>query len=144
MGACVEEEDVGISLNEPSAIESLDALCAHGVKRGSEVFVRWLDLLDLHGGGLVGEWADKTISIAKLRDGDGDFCFDDCVDPADLVGNLPSALEEEGVGDITGGGRRMGVLLGRGRHGEKSEKRRSKSMNLEVTTMTSSSLVTPR
>jgi len=117
---------VGIALNKPSAIEGLDALCAHGSEGGSEVCVGWLDLLDLHGGGLVGERADKTVSVAKFGDGDRDFCFDDGVDAANFVGNLPGAFEEEGIGDIAGGERREGVTLG-GRHRVKSEKSRVKS-----------------
>lgn len=56
--------------------------------------------LDLHGGGLVGEGADEGVAVAVLGDGDGDLCLDDGVDAADLVCDLPGALEEEGITDV--------------------------------------------
>ena len=56
--------------------------------------------LDLHGGGLVGEGADKAVSVAKLGDGDGDLCLDDGVDTANFVRDLPCAFEEKGISNV--------------------------------------------
>ena len=62
--------------------------------------IRGLLGLDLHGGSLVGERADEGVTVAILGDGDGDLGLDDGVDTADLVSDLPGALEEEGVADV--------------------------------------------
>lgn len=97
LAAGVEEEDVGGALNEPAAVEDLYACLAHIVKGGGKMGVLGLLGLDLHGRSLVGERADEGVTVAILLDGDGDFGLDDSVDTADLVRDLPGALEEEGV-----------------------------------------------
>jgi hypothetical protein len=62
--------------------------------------VLWLQLLDLHGSGLVAEGSDEGISVAILCDRDGDFGLDDGVDSPDLVCDLPGALEEDGIVNV--------------------------------------------
>jgi len=57
-------------------------------------------LLDFHGGGLVAERTDKGVPVAILCDGDWDLGLDDGVDTADLVCDLPGALEEKRVADV--------------------------------------------
>jgi hypothetical protein len=64
--AGVEEEDLGVALDEPAAIEGLDALGLHGLEGAGDVWVGGLLWLDLHGSGLVGERADEAVSVAKL------------------------------------------------------------------------------
>lgn len=91
---------MGVALDEPSSIENLDALRAHRLNRGREMLVCRLLCLDLHGGCLVRQRADQTVSVPKLRYSDGDLCLDDGVDTADLVCNLPGAFEEDGIADI--------------------------------------------
>lgn len=100
LAASVEEEDVGRALDEPAAVEDLDPGLAHHVEGGGEVGVRGLLRLDLHRCGLVRERADEGVAVAILGDGDGDLGLDHGVDTADLVGDLPCALEEEGVADV--------------------------------------------
>lgn len=107
--AGVEEEDAGVALDEPATVEDLDALGAHGVEGGEEMLVGGLLWLDLHGGSLVGEGADETVPVAEFLDGDGDLCLYDGVYAADLVCDLPCALEEDGAADV--------ALFVRGRHG---------------------------
>jgi len=106
--AGVEEEDAGVALDEPATKENLDALGAHGLYGGTEMVVCGLLCLDLHGGSLVGEGTDETVSVAELLDGDGDLCLYDGVYAADLVCDLPSAFEEDGIADV--------ALFLRGRH----------------------------
>lgn len=98
--AGVEEEDVGITVDQPATVKALDALDAHRVEGGSDVGIGWLLRLHFHGSGLVREGTDEGIPVAKLGDGDGDLGLDDGVDATDLVGDLPCALEEDGVSDV--------------------------------------------
>jgi hypothetical protein len=62
--------------------------------------VCWFLCLDFHGCGLVREGPDEAVSVAIFCNGDRDFCLDDGVDTADLVSDLPGALEKEGVVDV--------------------------------------------
>ena len=85
--AGIEEEDAGGALDEPAAVETLDAAGAHGLEGegdGGVVLGRVLGL-DLHGGGLVGEGPDEAVAVAVFGDGDGDFGLDDGVDAADWM-----------------------------------------------------------
>ena len=116
LAAGVEEKDVGSTLYEPAAIKHLDTGCAHAVEGSGEVRVGRFLGLDLHWRGLVGERADECVAIAIFGDGDGDFGLDDGVDTANLVGDLPSALEEEGIANVAlnlrHGSRLRGVVCG--------------------------------
>ena len=100
LAAGIEEEDVGITVDQPATVKTLDALDAHRLEGASDVGIGWLLRLHFHGSGLVREGADEGIPVAKLGDGDGHFGLDDGVDATDLVGNLPCALEEDGVSDV--------------------------------------------
>lgn len=111
--ACVEEQDVGSTVDEPSAVKGLDAAIAHDCEGGDEVGIVRLFLIDLHGGRLVGEGADEAVPVAILCLGDGDLCLDDGVDSADLVCDLPGALEEDRRRDVSlVGGHWMGTVSG--------------------------------
>ena len=48
---------------------------------------------NFHGRGLVRQGSDETIPVAELGDGDGDLRLNDRVDAANLVCDLPCALE---------------------------------------------------
>jgi hypothetical protein len=72
-----------------------------------------LFLVDFHGRRLVTERADEAISIAIFRDSDGYFCFDNGINAAYFVRNLPGALKEQVVMyiafvfDVRHGGKRV-------------------------------------
>jgi len=100
LAAGIEEEDVGVTVDQPATVKTLDALDAHRLEGGSDVGIGWLLRLHFHGGGLVRKGADEGIPVAKLGDGDGHFGLDDGVDATNLVGDLPCALEEDGVSDV--------------------------------------------
>ena len=116
LAASIEKKNVGSTLYEPAAIKHLDTSRSHAVEGGSEVRVSRFLGLDLHWRGLVGERADKCVAIAIFRDGDRDFGLDNGVDTANLVGDLPSTLEEEGIAsialDVRHGSRLRGVVCG--------------------------------
>lgn len=98
--AGIKEKDLGVALDEPATVESLDALGLHGLESGSEMGVTGLLWLDLHRRGLVGERADEAVSVAKLGDGDGHFGLDHRVDPPDLVRDFPRTFKQDGLSDI--------------------------------------------
>ncbi len=100
LASCIEEQDMGRAFDKPASIESFDTDCTHGLEGGSEMGIGGLLSLDLHGSGLVAERADETVSVTIFGDSDGDFCFYDCVDTADLVGDLPGALKQERVANV--------------------------------------------
>lgn len=100
LASSIEQEHMRCTLNQPTAIKALYAALTHGIKRARKVRVFRLLRLDLHGCRLVAKGSDEAVSVAKLLDGDGDLGLDDGVDTADLVGDLPCALEEEGVADV--------------------------------------------
>lgn len=54
----IEEQDVGIALNEPSPIEDLASLGAHRLNRSCDMLVCGLLSLDFHGGCLVRQRTD--------------------------------------------------------------------------------------
>jgi hypothetical protein len=56
--AGVEEQNMGVALDEPSSIENLYALSTHSVNGASQMLVCRFLCLDLHGGCLVGQRAD--------------------------------------------------------------------------------------
>ena len=93
--AGIEEQDVWSAVDEPSAVKGLDTTIAHDCEGGDEVGIVRLFLIDLHGGSLVGEGADEAVPVAILCLGDGDLCLDNGIDSADLVCDLPGALEED-------------------------------------------------
>lgn len=95
--AGVEQEHAGRTLDQPAAVQTLDAFGAHAVQCGCEHGIGGLLRLDLHGGGFVHQRADEGVSITILCDGDGDLGFYDGVDASDLVGDLPSTFEEKMV-----------------------------------------------
>jgi hypothetical protein len=100
LAAGIEEEDVWITVDQPATVEAFNALHAHRIEGTGDVGIGWLLRLHLHGGGFVREWADEGIPVAKLGDGDGDLGLDDGVDTADLVCDLPCALEKNGFPDV--------------------------------------------
>lgn len=97
LAASVEQEDARRAFDKPSAIQTLDTGRAHRVKGAGKVGICRLLNFYLHGCGLVAERADEAVSVAVLRDRHGDFRLYDGVDAADLVGDLPGALEEQRV-----------------------------------------------
>jgi len=112
---------VRVALDKPAAVENLYALGTHRIKGSREVLVGGLLCFDFHGGGLVGQRPNETVSIAILGDSHWDLGLDDGIDTSNLVGNLPGALEEEGVvyvalfvghgrGRVKGGGKKTELL----------------------------------
>lgn len=99
--AGVEEQDVGSAVDKPSAVEGLDTAIAHDCEGRDEVGIVGLFLIDLHGGSLVGKGADEAVPVAILCLGDGDLCLDDGVDSANLICDLPGALEEDRRRDVS-------------------------------------------
>lgn len=75
LAAGVKEEHSRCTLDEPAAVESLDAPFSHCGQSFDHVRVGGLVGLYLHGGRFVGEWSDKTVSIAILFHGDWDLCL---------------------------------------------------------------------
>jgi hypothetical protein len=100
LAASVEEENAGRALNEPTAVEALDASLPHRVERCGQMRVLRLLRLDFHRRGLVGERADEAVAVAELLHGDGHLGLDDGVDTADLVGYLPGAFEQKRVAHV--------------------------------------------
>ena len=66
LAAGIEKKDVWCTLDEPSAVKTLDTGAPHAVEGGGEVGVGGLLLLDLHGSGLVAEGANETVAVAIL------------------------------------------------------------------------------
>ena len=100
LAAGIEEQDVGCAFYEPSTVKTLDASGTHRLERPGEVGILWLLRFNLHRGGFVAERADEAIAVAILGDGDGDLRLDDGIDSTNFVGDLPGALEEEGIPDV--------------------------------------------
>ena len=71
LAACIEEEDVGITVDEPATVEAFYALYTHGFEGSGDVRVSRLLRLDFHGGRFVRERADEGVSVTKLGYGDG-------------------------------------------------------------------------
>jgi hypothetical protein len=101
LGASVEKKNMRIAFDEPSAVEGLYTLGTHGFKGSSEMWIGWFLWLYFHWGRLVRQGTDETVSITELGDGDRNFSFDNGVYTADLVGDLPSALEKQRIANIS-------------------------------------------
>ncbi len=64
LAAGIEQEDVGVSLNKPSAVKGFHACGSEGVESACKVWVRGFLSLYLHGSRFVAEGADETVPIA--------------------------------------------------------------------------------
>ena len=93
----VKQEHAGCTLDQPTAVQTFDALDAHAFQSGCECGISGLLRLDLHRRGFVHQRADEGVSIAVFCDSDGHLGLYDGVDASDLVGDLPSTLEEDVV-----------------------------------------------
>lgn len=79
----VEEQHPRTALDEPSAVEELDALVPHALEGALHLGRLWLDRFDLHRRRLVAERADEAIAVAIFLAGYRRFRLDDRVDTAD-------------------------------------------------------------
>jgi len=66
LAACIEEEDVGITVDEPATVEAFYAFYTHRFEGVGDVRVSRLLRLDFHGSGFVRERTDEGVSVAKL------------------------------------------------------------------------------
>ncbi len=106
---------MGVALDEPAAVETFHTRRLHRLKSCSDGFVLRLLWLNFHRSCFVREGPDEAVSVAKLGDGDRDFCFYDGVDAANLVGDFPCTLEEDGLLDVAFNVRHEAVGYGVGR-----------------------------